>query len=571
MRKFLTIFVILFALAFWPSSAQAACSGSSPSWTAASPAATDVLACMPSTVTYNGSSGGNASFVSGDTVTMPAGSASWTHSFHITGTSVTLTGSTVCSGAACAPGSGGVGLNTAFQDNSGTCSNIGTCITTSVDQAILLSTSAANFVRLTGFALIISTSDSHYTISYSGGTYAQVGFRIDHLHIVVGITQCKPIWMGVAVGLIDHIFMDDPLGCYAMVNINGHDSDGGYTDWTNSAGVGTNNAVVVEDFYDSAPTSHLIAQGGLMDGANGGRAIIRYGIIAGCTSGLGGPHGYDSGQRSFVLLDAYHLTFSNTCDASLSLGNDRGGIYLLHDNTFGGAHSYTALDLDYYRYEHPDSSKIGNWGIAAPCLNWEQIAGSQTQPNTLIASAWAGTHSYSACSGVTDSNGCNLYSVAGGTSSSSLPTCPAVNATVTDGTVTWINAGGSTSAGVGVPGWLPANPDMAGSTAGYTYYVDGPTPGGLPCGYRDQPGCGPQGQTLFADWAWNNTGAQVPSPIFTSTAAAIVVSGTNYFPNTALSGYVAYTYPDPLNTGGSASTGSSISGGTCTGCVIHLN
>ena len=59
------LITVFFILAWWVSGADAACSGASPSWTAASPAQTDVQGCV------------NAA-TDGDTINVPAGPATWT-------------------------------------------------------------------------------------------------------------------------------------------------------------------------------------------------------------------------------------------------------------------------------------------------------------------------------------------------------------------------------------------------------------------------------------------------------------------------------------------------------------
>src|SRR5688572_19540296 len=83
MRKFLAGLVLAAISLVAPVSAQAACGGSSPSLAAASPAYSDVNDCV-------------AVAVAGDTINIPAGTATWTSTLTLpTNRHIWLKGSTI--------------------------------------------------------------------------------------------------------------------------------------------------------------------------------------------------------------------------------------------------------------------------------------------------------------------------------------------------------------------------------------------------------------------------------------------------------------------------------------------
>ena len=483
--------------------------------------------------------------VTGGYVDIPAGTATWSSQVSITPTgSLTTQGATVCTGG-CSPGSGGSGL--AFTDN--------TVITLSDASGALNITgcsSSSAFCRLTNLSFINGTAASHGQIHVEG-THGQVSFRLDHFHFTDSLgTSGVMVSMLDGYGLVDHFLSNNTAssGETTPINIGGDFPTGGTINWQDATNFGSNQSIIIED--SEALCTNGCSTEGFFDGYQGGKVTIRNSIINGME--LGGCHGSDTAYwRSCVLQEFYNLQLLN-CPSATSFGisNNRGGGEVFWGNTVTG--SCSANVLQYLRVGgiNPNSAE---WGVGLNGLNWSWTTtnGPGLAPYSLNASAYQTSHTYAAGSVTTDSNGnCNLYTSAGGTTSSAAPACPSYYNTVTDtGGVVWQNVGGTTAAGAGAAGWVSGAPDSTCTSGGScTVYADGNA-----CGFRDQPGC-VHNQALVPIYAWSNTGSGLPNPIFTvySGNGSAIVQNTNYFNNTAMPGYVPYTYPDPLTAGGVVAT-----------------
>lgn len=547
----------------------AQCTGSSPSYTT-TPDSSSFATCWNDAVASNTAA----------TISVSSGSATWstTPSLNAPTANITVSGATTCSGSACNAGSAGIGLNTAFTDN--------TNITLDASSAALqVSCSSSAFIRFTGITFLSTGSSANENIAIES-SHGQVCFRFDHIHLKMPTAGVVAIFAYDGYGLFDHIFWDDTSSASAgnapvPLNVGGDFTTYGYQNWNDTTNPGTNQAIYIEDSYYNASTYNTE---GFFDGFYGCKIVFRYSIVAG--NELGGWHGTDSGApyRSGVWGEFYDLTLTPPNSGPANLMNPRGGSLVFYDNVINGSGSNT-IDLQYYRYG-AQITTAGGWGEAGAGLNWIVFnatpSGWSSTPVTLNASNYQTSHSYSANAVAVDTNGCNLQTVAGGTTGSTQPSCPSsFGGTVTDnGGVTWKDVGGSTSSSnIGVNGWCAENPDTVASSnstcnalsSGDTAsdYLDGATPGSLPCGFRDQPGC-THNQILTGVYAWGNSGAGLPSPLLVTDPATsgIIVSGTNYFNTTTMPGYTAYTYPDPLNASGSP-TSVSLSGVKISGATIY--
>src|SRR5579862_4749543 len=226
-----------------------ACSGASPNWTAASAAGTDVVACLPASCSYGATAGTNGSFVAGDTVNIPAGSATYSSKLTITGINVKLKGATACL-TGCSAGSGTGGT---YNDNSGTCSSVGTCLTlTNTSSSSFQATaSSSNFVDISGITFIVqgnvavTTGNINLGCSVRGSSPA---FRFHHNHVIMsaGTPDYPAILNANCYGaLMDHLLLEDKntTGQAAIpINFFGWFNDQGYTAWNEATQLGSNNA-----------------------------------------------------------------------------------------------------------------------------------------------------------------------------------------------------------------------------------------------------------------------------------------------------------------------------------------
>jgi len=511
----------LFLFLLLPLSLHAACTGSSPNWTAASANGIDIISCLPSASSWTSSTGTvtngqNAAFVAGDTVNVPAGAVTWSGSsqLKIASTKVNLVGATACA-TGCSAGSGTGGT---YLDNSGTCLLVGTCITLADSSAaafLISGSSPTNFTTVSGFTFICNTVTAATVgcLQVNGARSPSGSFRLHHNHLRMGAPGGAVLVSFGGFGLLDHIFFEDTLAsgtASSPMQIFGTTADQGYTAWNEPTHLGSAEALYLEDF---TYTSTVRSSEGLIDFLTGAKIVIRHGTISG--NELGGNHGYDSGgDRSGAVLEVYNVAFTNT-GSIMELYESRGGTTLNFSNTYSG--TWGNINLHYYRNTPITSGQAAEFalfGAAKPGLNWIPLSATPTTGNTLgPGPAWqGGSHVYAANSAITTGT-CNLWTSAGGTSSSgsTAPTCPGNGNTVSDGSVSWLQVGGSVSAGLTTHGWCAANPDTiassdatcaalsAGDTA--SRYTD--ANGGV-CPFRDQPGVG-HNQAYMPDYEWLNT------------------------------------------------------------------
>ena len=543
MKKYFILAVFIFFLPL----AHAACSGASPTWTGASASSTDVQACL------------NEPLQCGDTINIPSGSATWTTQV-TTGTlptgcsanqGITIAGATACTGG-CAAGSGGSGL--AFTDN--------TDITLGNSSGAFLigrgSTACSNtsFCTLKNITFINGTASSHGQLQVQG-THGQVSFRLTNIHFTDSLgTGGVLLYATDGYGLIDHYRADvvSTTGQSGPLAFGGDFPTGGTLNWQDSTDLGTNESIILEDSLFNGPAACATVSNscteGVFDAYYGAKATLRHSIINNWNPG--GGHGSDTAYwRSMVVAELYSLTINNcsSVGSGNGLANTRGGIFLFHDNVVTG--NCNPINQQYLRAGlNPNASQ---WGIIGPGLNWSWTAanGPGLAPLTLNAADWQASHSYAsfAVVGPTSNNsGAFNYQAAGACTSSG--TRPSFNQTydapTTDGSCTWTNVGGTTQAGAGAAGWLSSALDATCTSGGScTYFADN-IGGTAP--FRDMVGLG-HNQVVLGNYAWNNSGAGLPSPVLSTSQTSVIVSGTNYFNNTVAPGYTVYTYPDPLQGG----------------------
>lgn len=269
----------------------------------------------------------NLATVPGDTVTLPAGSATWTTTINISGKNITFQGA-------------GIGV-TNITDN-----------TSSGNGALKLTVTASNFVRVTGITFI-----SQNTASASNGMLAiwnavaasndDVGFRIDHCAFNFPVAVRGITATGV-YGLIDHCtFTPSVAGSIHSIDITGSatNSDGGITPWKRPLAYGTNKFVFIEDCtFDYTGNN---AGDDCIDCYAGARWVIRHNNFIAISHG---SHGLDSGTtQSPHSFEIYNNTYTNSQGSSLRQTTVRGGTGLIHDNTYGGTKSWNPITLQYYR------------------------------------------------------------------------------------------------------------------------------------------------------------------------------------------------------------------------------
>lgn len=287
--------------------AKANCTGSSPNWTATADLAS-VQACVNSAV-------------NGDTITVAAGTATWSSPLSWSGKNFSLIGA-------------GIGQ---------------TVITLSgninADQSVF---------RISGFTFNFG-SGVYINVSYSNG------WRIDHnaltrtnWDIVILAYGNQPTPME---GLIDH-----NTDTYGRIDIQGEDtSRGGRDRWAEPLAMGTNHAVYIEDNTINFPDGSTGGSyGNYADGNQGCRMVVRFNTVLGSRVEFHGVQGEN--QDGCMLLESYNNTMTQPSTPNYRPYLIRGGTGVVFHNSSDGKYLNNTIDIDGPRLsEDSIASQVPNW------------------------------------------------------------------------------------------------------------------------------------------------------------------------------------------------------------------
>ncbi len=316
------VWLVLAALLIWTSSSEAACSGSSPTWTAASPASSDIAACV--SVASNG-----------DTIRVPAGSGSvtWTSTPDLPNTkSLTILG----------PGAGSLTIN-----NSGTW---------------VLYCSPTRPHRVSGFRFTGAPSRGGSHISVEGTCS---GFRIDHnvfynvpsgydaISINAGVQLQGPLY-----GLIDNNqFVSTGGNFRAILMDSGGMEYGKRTNWRNESHLGTANNIYIEDnTFDYATQSD--AGSGAVDSNSEAAWVFRFNTVKNSSIK---SHGVCNSEGT-ANQSAYHnalIANSGLTDGYRSIHEQGSGEAIVFSNRFTASGGKSAAAFEILHYRSADASASG--------------------------------------------------------------------------------------------------------------------------------------------------------------------------------------------------------------------
>jgi hypothetical protein len=399
------------------------------------------------------------------------------------------------------------GVNTPSPAKNITIQGAGIGITNITDNAsqgaaIVLNGSATAVVRLTGFTFISSASHSNGMVQVYGRqtpNLFDVGFRFDHNSTTIANANgTRGIFVQGIFGVIDHNTFNAPApsGSIQFVTITGSSdgSDGGFTPWMQPLTLGTINAVYIED----NTFTYVTTSEDSIDAYGGARIVIRHNTFNSAHIGF---HGTDSGnRRSMFSFEIYSNTFINNSSTKFRAATIRGGSGVIYNNTYGGTYgSWYGVTLMIYRACPALDSGL-SWGL---CDGTQYDIGSTDFSSNLSRQTFVAP--------------------AGG-----VKFCSANRDLVCTDDSTCSSAGAGTC----------------------STYFDSSGSGGYAC--RDQPGV-THGQVVFGVYSWNNSG-QGGDAIGTYDGGSppalgignYLQAGRDYFANTVLPGYTAFTYPHPL-------------------------
>jgi len=283
---------IIFILFFPASIVNAACIGSSPNLTVASPYDdSDVQDCVDAAS-------------DGDAITVPACDVTW-------GTAVTWSNKNISIIGA----------------------GIGSSVLAVAGHAFDVTATTKGSFRISGFTFNGTTGGTGVVNVYSHTASGSVsGWRLDHLRFNYSTSGgVHPIYItGITYGVIDNCVFDG-LGYVSITNYGRNDNDNTYTGdlyWEQTFSLGTSEAVYVEDCEFNFSSS---AQSFISDVFHGGSMVFRYNDI---TYAAFQTHSARNDARGGVKYEIYENTFAGAGFGRPSL--IRSGTGVIYRNRVSG-------------------------------------------------------------------------------------------------------------------------------------------------------------------------------------------------------------------------------------------
>ena len=412
-----------------------------------------------------------------------------------------------------------------------------------------------NGTRLLSFGLVSGKPSRLTGIEFQNGgasnhTNGVLGFvgqnqlngqsmRIDHCKFngLKGNVQLNTI-----IGVADHnAIITDVGGFFAIFDCywNGATTIYGDKSWASPINFGGPQFFFIEDnsFVGTAITTRSMT-----DGYAGARFVVRHNDIqdGGVTN-----HGLDSTgrTRSGLAMEIYNNNFhQTTTNKGNWLGQLRGGVAIMHDNTVAGYSTKPIFPLSVFRLS------MGSWYGATGRNPWDKnvpggpfysgIASAASSNLTITVSGnpgwttnrWTG-YSVNRTTNLGGSNGLDFSVIVSNTANTlTYQACPYGN-------------GLSVAKGDSLQIWKVSQAaDMPGVSGGQLLTFNTPIPTTAPSGWNDQ--------VITPCYSWNNVNLSNNNAHInfgtSATDAQIVVRGTHYFNDTKMPGYTPYTYPHPL-------------------------
>jgi hypothetical protein len=497
-----------------------------------------------------------AAAADGDTVIVPAGTASWTATLEVT-KGITIQGATTITGTRDNPtvtdatiilddiprGKGG-GDSAIVRPRA----DFGAGRSRGASSALIRATvGLGKRFRLTGFTF---RRGGLTKVAQNGGvrlTGTCQAMRVDHCHFD-GLYQNPNIaTSGWIYGVVDHCVLDFDVRGGESFAVQ-HDGWGGQTfgdgAWADETYFGSEKFLFIEDCTFNRTTG-----GGGLDCYGGGRYVARYNRF----NNLGTQsHGTETTkrQRSARAIEVYNNTF-NWTRPPIKAGQLRGGCLLVHDNIWTGPlRIENGISLTCYREYYP----FQPWGAASGVNTLDS-----NDPHGVYLSGTAGTGS-----------GTNTLVVPGaGWTPNQWVGYTAINTTqvFSSGTgkghhpSSWILSNTSNTINVKPDAGVDGPPTTF--TAGDHFEIR------KVLAALDQPGRGKgdlltgrspvinartgtvawPNQALDPVYSWNNKRASDNSDVLIHSQETTIKEGRDFYNNIPKPGYKPYIYPHPLVSG----------------------
>jgi hypothetical protein len=296
----------------------------------------------------------------GDTITLPAGTFSWTSRLEIT-KGITLRGETTITGA----GTSNPQITdaTIIKDDTPR-SGAGAVI-------IKVATRSNQSFRLTGitFSPGRSTTFGAEAVRLTGGDSSPTNARIDHCHFA-SLYQGRLIFTsGWVYGVADHNVMEVIRNSVpffvAHPTYGGANQINGNGSWADYPWYGTEKFFFIED--NTIIRSNNIAANSLVDCIHGGRWVTRHNYLQDV---IPGGHGTEGGViRGQRVNEFYNNTVKMT--VGWSGGGQRSGTSMWHDNTFTGVESKNDQLCDLANFRQTSTRADPIWGFSDGTSPWD--------------------------------------------------------------------------------------------------------------------------------------------------------------------------------------------------------
>jgi len=253
----------------------------------------------------------------GDTVVVPAGSASWTSTLRVT-KGITLQGQSTVSGAGT--------QNASATDATNIINNAGST------GLINVQLTPTQHFRLTGLTFSKGTGNGTVVTLSGNGPGPHMNMEVDHCHFNDFPGEAIDVG-GWTYGVADHNYMHTSTGgtCFVVNTPNYNGGVLGHGAWADYPWFGTDKFFFIEDNTmkgdGSEPTS------GNIDSLFGGRLVVRHNDFTNCRLGW---HGTEGAYRGTRAVECY----ANVTHWSILMSAmNRSGTVLYHDNTWDGMKS----------------------------------------------------------------------------------------------------------------------------------------------------------------------------------------------------------------------------------------
>jgi len=315
------------------------------------------------------------SAVDGDTVAVPAGTATWTDQLVVT-KAITLMGKTTTDSVA----------GTA-QDNTTITSSTSAICLIQLNTCSPASTCGAKTYRITGITFLDAQATRNKHLIAISGQSNQA--RVDHCHFKINYNGIILITGGV-YGVADHNVMAACGGCQPFHADNGNsDSTGtqGHAVWAKSAEWSSGHFWFIED-------NHFTNTGAIVrsiyDVTVGGKAVIRHNKLV--NANVDAAHGTEGGPGTRGSRATIIYGNSVNVAAAALAGETRGGAILLYNNTWTNQPANPShFGLKYFR--EFTSFASGAWKGANGANSWDINETEGTSTSTIGTGGYNAAHS----------------------------------------------------------------------------------------------------------------------------------------------------------------------------------